>query len=372
MHGKSSSSIDHIFSVAQDIPLLNTGINNTGAGYDEYPTKEHYTLLNVNGQEPNTTLNSMLTARHIKVPSDPKDPNYRHKAKLLRYKENARSLTFRGHRNAPVPLVEWESYYLHVLPLVIEHPKRLLTESKQLSKTLGKILKTSADLIGHGSTEQQALVKTRCLCVSLLADHPWQPAEDEDAQVQSLVLEDMGINTTPRRTEDTRTYDNLIVQYKRALSFIRELMNHTFLRFLYATSTRQAQLEYKEVLVNFLNEQATAPSDPPVKFTAQHIIDYIKSTCTCSNDKSLQSIRNSILQLTRHKRESPIKWFFRFQPYIIRYNKANKNVSLDTTTKGFVERKFLETVKYERNIKHIDVSTQIPLSNGTSSHRATF
>ncbi len=47
--------------------------------------------------------------------------------------------------------------------------------------------------------------------------------------------------------DDKRKYDNLVVQYKTALAFLRELLNHTFLRAIYHTSTRQAQTKYKEI-----------------------------------------------------------------------------------------------------------------------------
>ncbi len=43
-------------------------------------------------------------------------------------KKNALTLTFRGH--GKVPRIEWDQYYLHMLSLVLEHPKLILAESK--------------------------------------------------------------------------------------------------------------------------------------------------------------------------------------------------------------------------------------------------
>ncbi len=76
-----------------------------------------------------TPLNSLLSFRNVKIPTDKNDPNYKDRTLLETYKKNALSLTFRGTRTAPASAVEREEYYLHLLPLVIEHPKILLTES---------------------------------------------------------------------------------------------------------------------------------------------------------------------------------------------------------------------------------------------------
>ena len=43
-------------------------------------------------------------------------------------KKNALTLTFRGHRDGKVPRIEWDQYYLHMLPLVLEHPKLMLAD----------------------------------------------------------------------------------------------------------------------------------------------------------------------------------------------------------------------------------------------------
>ncbi len=60
------------------------------------------------------------------------------------------------------------------------------------------------------------------------------------------------------------------------MSYLREILNHTFLRAVYHTSSRQAKLEYEEVQRNFINNHANDdPNDEPVKFTALDIIDYI-------------------------------------------------------------------------------------------------
>jgi hypothetical protein len=52
-----------------------------------------------------------------------------------------------------------EEYYLHLVPLVIEHPKMLLFESKNLTTTMTKLYRASSDFIGDASlnVEQRSI-----------------------------------------------------------------------------------------------------------------------------------------------------------------------------------------------------------------------
>ena len=85
------------------------------------------------------------------------------------------------------------------------------------------------------------------------------------------------------------------------MAHLREILNHTFLRAVYHTSSRQAKLEYKEVQRNFNNDHSNDdPDDEPVKFTALNIIEYIEEDCVCSNDKALQSITNTMSKMVRY------------------------------------------------------------------------
>ncbi len=58
------------------------------------------------------------------------------------------------------------------------------------------------------------------------------------------------------------------------MTLIREIANHTFLRAVYKTSMKQAQIEYMQVQRDFFNTQAAAQQ--PQLFTAQEIISYIE------------------------------------------------------------------------------------------------
>ncbi len=165
-----------------------------------------------------------------------------------------------------------------------------------------------------------ARLKSRVLCLPILADDPWEPGAQEDDEIDTIVLDELGINAKPRSGDDKKKFDNLVVQYEVALSFLRELLNHTFLRAIYHTSTRQAQGEYKEVQRTFVTQNALATN--PTIFTAKNIIDHITANCTCDNSKSVIQIKNGISALIRYKGQDLISWFQTFQPLVTRYRKA--------------------------------------------------
>ena len=70
------------------------------------------------------------------MPTNIKDPHYADRNTLASIKKNALILTFRGHRDGNVPRIEWDQRYLHMFLLVLEHPKEMLAESKQMTESL--------------------------------------------------------------------------------------------------------------------------------------------------------------------------------------------------------------------------------------------
>jgi hypothetical protein len=159
----NAEQLSAFLKAAKDVPLLQYA---TGAIISPYPVKEHHDLVTT--KTIYTPLETILTARAAK--SDAKDPAT--KALFDTYKKSADTLTFQGHRNAPVPRVEWEDYYVFMKALGIEHPELLLAENKGFNKTLSKLYRTSSDFIGNASltVEQQSTLKTRSLCLPLVSD----------------------------------------------------------------------------------------------------------------------------------------------------------------------------------------------------------
>ncbi len=66
-----------LLKVAKDIPILHTGISDTATEYSTYPVKEHNRLLSTSGKPMSTPLNSLLSMRNVKIPTDRNDPDYK-------------------------------------------------------------------------------------------------------------------------------------------------------------------------------------------------------------------------------------------------------------------------------------------------------
>jgi hypothetical protein len=64
----SAHQFSDLLKVAKDIPILNTGINDTATEYSTYPVKEHTRLLSSSGKPMSTPLNSLLSFRNVKTP----------------------------------------------------------------------------------------------------------------------------------------------------------------------------------------------------------------------------------------------------------------------------------------------------------------
>jgi hypothetical protein len=184
-------------------------------------------------------LNTLLSMRNVKIPTDRNDPNYKDRTLLEIYKKNVLTLTFRGTRTAPTSKVEWEEYYLHIVLLIIEHPKILLSESKNLTPTMTKLYRASYDFIGDASlnVDQRSMLKVTSM-LPILANDPWVPGTSEADEKDTIVLEELGLTTKLRGQDEKRKFDNMVFQYENALSFLRELLNHTFQREIYHTNQK--------------------------------------------------------------------------------------------------------------------------------------
>ncbi len=210
-----------------------------------------------------------------------------------------------------------------------------------MNKTLSKLYRASSNFIGNASltVEQQSTLKKRSLCLPLVSDNPWEKGANEADEIELAVLEDMGLATAPAAgAHDHQKYLNTTTQYERQIAYLRELLNHTFLRAVYHISSRQARLEYKEFQEAFLNKNATRAANQVKKFTAQNIIDYILANCVTDNDKSLTHKEQTLLNspqrantpelvtvfrpmMTRY-RKAFLNWLQSFAPLMTRYRKA--------------------------------------------------
>jgi hypothetical protein len=207
-----------------------------------------------------------------------------------------------------------------------------------MTAALSNIYRASSDYIGDASLTalQQQALKTKSLCLPILADNPFEKGANEDDDIKAICLEDLGLNAVPSARNDPemrRKFDNLEVQYSRNMNYLRELINHTFLRSIYQTSSKQAKLEFKEVQRSHHNDEAAAllgdPRHVTVKFTASHIIKHIIDNCTCSNDRAIQVIQASIDKKIRYKGQSLLDWYQHFVPIVNKYQKAASKAVLN-------------------------------------------
>jgi hypothetical protein len=70
-----------------------------------------------------------------------------------------------------------------------------------MTEALSKIYRASSDYIGDASLTalQQQALKTKSLCLPLLADNPFEKGTDEEDDIEAICLEDLGLTAIPRR-----------------------------------------------------------------------------------------------------------------------------------------------------------------------------
>ncbi len=93
--------------------------------------------------------------------------------------------------------------------------------------------RASSDFIGNASltVEQQSTLKPRSLYLPLVSDNPWEKGANEVNEITLVVLEDMGLAAAPVAGDhDHPKFLNITIQYERQIAYLRELLNHTFLR----------------------------------------------------------------------------------------------------------------------------------------------
>ncbi len=144
-------------------------------------------------------------------------------------------------------------------------------ENKGFNKTLSKLYRASSDFLGNASYIPS--FKTRSLCLPLVSDNPWRKGPREADEILKVVLEDMGLQAAPANgAHDYHKFVNTTTQYVRHIAYLRELLNHTFLRAIYHTSTRQTKMEYKEVQEPLLDKNARRQANAVEQFTVKDII----------------------------------------------------------------------------------------------------
>jgi hypothetical protein len=77
-----------------------------------------------------------------------------------------------------------------------------------------KLDRASSDFIGVASlnVEQRSMLKVKSLCLLILANDPWVPGTSEADEIDTTVLEELGLATKPRGQDDKRKFDYIVVR----------------------------------------------------------------------------------------------------------------------------------------------------------------
>ena len=67
-----------------------------------------------------------------------------------------------------------------------------------------KLYRASSDFIGDASlnVEQRSTLKVQSLCLPILANDPWVPGINEADEIDTIVLEELGLTMKPRAQDE--------------------------------------------------------------------------------------------------------------------------------------------------------------------------
>jgi hypothetical protein len=127
-----------------------------------------------------------------------------------------------------------------------EQTTAFLKASKEVLFLLsGGVYASGATLSPYPVKEHHDLVTTKTIYTPLetiltaRALSPMPKTRQEANEILRVVLEDMGPQVAPANgAHDYHKFVNTTTQYERQIAYLRELLNHTFLRAIYHTSTR--------------------------------------------------------------------------------------------------------------------------------------
>ena len=287
-----------------DIPLLANGKDGFGHADTPYPSNEHPGLL-YQGNTVATPLIKILRARTLAVPK--KDLT---EAELITVREmqaHAASITFKGSPDHPIPKTNWDDIHAQIEPLSAQHVKECLSRNKESNKFILKIFEPSSSFIGSFGTsnKKQLQLQMKALCVSLLADSPYEPASDEEDKIRIFATSDLAISDHP--TPDEQDKIRILRQgYTRALKTLRDMINHTYLKTIYQVSNRLAKTYIKQVHSDFLKQQHDTQADD--LFTAKILVTDIVARCLTSNTDLIESAKLALRNVVRQVPNKPLKW----------------------------------------------------------------
>ena len=308
-------------AIEQKIPVLIHGLHSVDTTETPYPIHEHTGLLDSKGNTVNTPLTAVLSARTEVIP---KSLNEKDLILANTMKKNALSLTYRGTPAQPINKIEWETIHKQLEPLCVQHVKLCLAVNKTTLGYIGRILVPSNSFQGdfNTSSKRQMELQTKSFCLDMLADAPFECADNEAEVVEAFVAAEESLNISSIAARATLTADqkqllqSKTVSYKKGLATLRGMINHTYLKTIMQLSNRTAKKYIQSVHVDFLQNQQENDADSDITFTAKYLCEDIKDKCLNDNEDTAEAARKELSEMARQVPDKPITWLKSFTPMI--------------------------------------------------------
>jgi hypothetical protein len=220
---------------------------------------------------------------------------------------HAASITFKGSPDHPIPQTNWDDIHAQIEPLSAQHVKECLSRNKEHNKFILKIFEPSSSFIGSfgASNKKQLQLQMKALCVSLLADSPHEPAQDEEDKIRVFATSDLELSNHP--TPDEQDKIRMLRQgYARALKTLRDMINHAYLKTTCQVSNKLAKTYIKQVHSDFLKQQHDTGADD--LFTAKILVTDIVARCLTSNSDLIESAKLALRNVVRQVPNKPLTW----------------------------------------------------------------
>ncbi len=326
-------------AIEQKIPVLINGLHSVDTTETPYPSHEHTGLLDSKGNVVSTPLTAVLSARTEVIP---KSLNEKDLILANTMKKNALSLTYRGTPSQPINKIEWETIHKQLEPLCVQHVKLCLATNKTTLGYLNRILVPSRSFQGdfNTSSKRQMELQTKSFCLDMLADAPYECADNEADVIEAFVAaeESIDISSVSARNRLTPEQKQLMqsrgVSYKKGLATLRGMINHTYLRTIMQLSNKPAKRYITSVHVDFLQHQQENDDDSDITFTAKYLCENIKNKCLNDNEDTAEAARKELSEMVRQVPDKPLTWLKSFTPMIAALAHAlGETVLNDTDTK---------------------------------------
>ena len=321
-------------AIEQNIPVLLNGLHAVESSDTPYPKNEHTGLLDSKGCETSTPLTTIIRTRTEQISKSLSEKKLQIANTM---KKNALALTYRGTPSQPINSIEWETIHRQLEPLCVQHVKLCLVKNKTTTGYVNRILAPSNLITGdfNTSSKKQMELQTKSFCLDMLADAPFECADNEKEVIDNFVAaeEDLDISSIAGRTaltpEQKLTLKNKAIAFKKGLATLRGMINHTYLKNIYKISNKAAKKYIESVHTNFLQDQYEN-EDSEATFTAKYLQEDIVKRCLTDNDDTTDAARKELAEMVRQVPDKPLAWLKSFAPLVATLTDALQETTLNS------------------------------------------